>query len=184
MRSNDIIVKAFRKPFIPPTDRPLAIRSIRFAGEEHPADKKRVVVANVDDLPLKDEDAIHKFKLLAGPRWTPSPPADAGVSGLKDWGHGFIKISCEDFPQPAMNLKWTSDTLDKLITEANARSSTFKTCIEFNHHLQNSKTDFKDVPIDLRHIYAKARKAKQGDHLRNRILKRPSLLDFPKEWLP
>lgn len=139
---------------------------------------------NVDDLPLKDENAVHKFKLLAGPRWTPNPPADAGVSGLKDWGHGFIKISCEDFPQPAMNLKWASDTLDKLITEANVRSFHFRPFTVVENHSQSPKPDFKDVPIDMRHVFAKARKAKQGDHLRNRILKRPSLLDFPKEWLP
>ncbi|KAF8898836.1 mitochondrial ribosomal subunit protein-domain-containing protein [Infundibulicybe gibba] len=159
---------AYRKPFIPPTDAtPLNVRSIDYAGEEHPASTKRVIVVSVDQLPLRDQAATHKIKLLAGPRWSPNPPADAGVSGLETWGNGFIKISCEDFPKPAMNLKWSSDALDRLVAEANDHSDTFR-----------------NIPIDMRHIYSKARKAKGGDHLRDRIHNRPSILDFPKEWLP
>ncbi|PFH50789.1 hypothetical protein AMATHDRAFT_60439 [Amanita thiersii Skay4041] len=160
---------AFRRPFKPPTsDTPIVVRSITYAGEEHPAAAKRVIVVPVDQLPLKDNDAIHKLKLLAGPRWTPNPPADAGVSDIELWGNGYIKISCEDFPKPAQNLKWASDTLDRLIMEANS-----------------SKGDkFRDVPLDMRHVYAKVRKAKKGDHRNNQVLSRPSILDFPKEWLP
>lgn len=113
---------AFRKPFVAPTgETPVIVRSLEYGGEEHPATAKRVIVVAVDKLPLKGEDAIHKIKLLAGPRWTLRPPADAGVSPLESWGNGFIKISCEDFPKPAMNLKWASDTLDRLISEANVR---------------------------------------------------------------
>ncbi|KAF8230647.1 hypothetical protein L208DRAFT_1280777 [Tricholoma matsutake] len=159
---------AYRKPFIPPTSTtPLIVRSLDYAGEDHPVTAKRVIVISVDQLPLRDAKAVHKIKLLAGPRWTPNPPADAGVSGLEVWQNGFIKISCEDFPKPAMNLKWASDTLDRLIVEAN-----------------NSKDTFHTVPLDLRHVYTKARKTKKGDHLRGRIFERPSILDFPKEWLP
>ena len=77
------------------------------------------MVVPVDQLPLENEDAIHNLKLLAGPRWTPNPPADAGVSSLENWGNGYIKISCEDFPKPAQNMKWASDTLDRLVAEAN-----------------------------------------------------------------
>lgn len=95
------------------------MRSLDYAGEKHPATAKRVIVVSVDELPLQSANAIHKIKLLAGPRWTPNPPADSGVSGLDIWDNGYIKISCEDFPRPAMNLKWASDTLDRLITEAN-----------------------------------------------------------------
>lgn len=102
---------------------PLIVRSLNYQGEPHPVTIKRVIVAALDELPLKGESALHKFKLLAGPRWTPVPPADAGVSDLADWGNGFIKISCENFPKPSMNLKWASDTLNKLISEANVRIS-------------------------------------------------------------
>ncbi|KAF8168202.1 mitochondrial ribosomal subunit protein-domain-containing protein [Crassisporium funariophilum] len=159
---------AYRKPFIPPTSStPVILRSMHYQGEGHPAVAKRVIVVPVDQLPLNNETAIHKLKLLAGPRWTPNPPADAGVSRETEWGNGYVKISCEDFPRPSMNLKWASDTLDKLIAEAN-----------------DSKDTFSDLPLDLRHVYAKALKAKKGDHLRNRALNRPSVKDFPKEWLP
>ena len=34
-------------------------------------------------------------------------------------GVGRIKISCERYPEERMNLKWCSDTIDKLIEEAN-----------------------------------------------------------------
>jgi len=159
---------AYRKPFIAPTaSTPLVVRSLDYAGEEHPATAKRVVVVSVDELPLRDANAVHKLKLLAGPRWTPDPPADAGVSGLQTWSHGFIKISCEDFPKPAMNLKWASDTLDRLIAEAN-----------------DTKDTFRNVPLDMRHVYSRTRKAKKGDHLRGRGFSQPSVLDFPREWLP
>ena len=116
-------VAAFRKPFVPPTpDTPLIVRSIDYAGEEHPVTVKRSVVVPVAHLPLRDEDAIHKAKLLAGPRWTPDAPANSGVGREeRDGEHGYIKISCEDFPKPAMNLKWASDVLDALIAEANVR---------------------------------------------------------------
>ncbi|GLB36063.1 putative mitochondrial ribosomal subunit protein [Lyophyllum shimeji] len=159
---------AYRKPFTPPASAtPMIVRSLDYAGEEHPATAKRVIVAAVDELPLRDAAAIHKFKLIAGPRWTLNPPADAGISGSQIWANGFIKISCEDFPKPSMNLKWASDTLDRLIAEANDTGDTFK-----------------NVPLDLRHMRSKVRKAKRGDHLRGRMFNRPSILDFPREWLP
>lgn len=120
---NRVFTTAYRKPYVPPTSKnPLIVRSLDYGGEPHPAMKKRVIVVAVDQLPLRDEAAIHKLKVLAGTRWTPSPPANSGVSRLEHWGNGYIQISCEDFPKPAMNLKWASDALDRLIAEANVRS--------------------------------------------------------------
>lgn len=117
---------AFRKPFIPPTSKtPLVVRSMSYGGEEHPATVKRVLTVAVSQLPLKDERAIHKFCLLAGVRWSPTPPKDAGIKPGESAEHGYVKISCEDFPEPAMNLKWVSDRLDDLIKEANVRSFYF-----------------------------------------------------------
>lgn len=113
---------AYRKPFIPPTsETPLIVRSLDYAGEEHPVTAKRVIVVAVADLPLQDSFAVHKLKLLAGPRWTPNAPTDAGVSHGTSWVDGYVKISCENFPNPAMNLKWASDALDRLVLEANVR---------------------------------------------------------------
>jgi small subunit ribosomal protein S35 len=84
------------------------------------------VVVPVAQLPLKDNKAIHKFKLLAGVRWTLHPPKDAGL-GPDETGreHGYFKISCDDFPEPAQNLKWASDMIDKLVEEAIVRSAVF-----------------------------------------------------------
>ncbi|PPQ92690.1 hypothetical protein CVT25_013997 [Psilocybe cyanescens] len=159
---------AYRKHFVPPSaNKPLIVRSIHYQGEEHPAALKRVIVAPVDALPLKNEAALHKFILLAGPRWSPVPHTDAGVSGNAIWGNGYIKIACEDFPKASMNLKWASDTLGKLVAEAN-----------------NSAESFADIPIDVRHLLAKVRKSKKGDHRGNRPFSRTTIHDFPEEWLP
>ncbi|KAF4623931.1 hypothetical protein D9613_001718 [Agrocybe pediades] len=159
---------AYRKDFIPPTpDTPLIVRSVHYQGEAHPVSLKRVIVAPVDQLPLKDDAAKHKFILLAGPRWSPVPHADAGVGGTEIWGNGYVKISCEDFPKASQNLKWASDTLDKMIEEAN-----------------NGADSFADVPVDLRHLMSKVRKAKKGDHRGYRAFNRTTLRDFPQEWLP
>ena len=73
-------------------------------------------------LPLRDATAIHKCKVLAGVRWSSEPPKDGGFRYKEAGGeHGYIKIACEDFKEPAMNLKWASDALDRLVAEANVR---------------------------------------------------------------
>lgn len=118
------VLSAYRKPFVPPpADKPVIVRSIHYQGEEHPVALKRVIVVPVDSLPLKDDAALHKAILLAGPRWSPVPHADSGVSGNDLWGNGYIKIACEDFPKASLNLKWASDTLDKIVAEANVSTS-------------------------------------------------------------
>lgn len=165
---------AFRKPFNPPTsETPLVVRSMSYPGEEHPAAVKRALTVAVSQLPLKDKRAIYKFRLLAGVRWTPIPPKDSGIKPGESAEHGYVKIACEDFPEPAMNLKWVSDRLDDLINEAN-----------------NDGDSFKDIPIDRRHFEAKAQKAKKGKLKRDiaggaaRYASPPSIRDFPKSWLP
>ena len=112
---------AYRKPFVPPSaSSPLVVRSITYGGEDHPATFKRTITVPISRLPLKDKSAVHKFKLLAGPRWTLEPPANSGISPLEeDKEHGYFTISCEDFPMAAQNMKWASDALDRLLTEAN-----------------------------------------------------------------
>lgn len=96
-----------------------------YPGEEHPAAVKRALTVAVSQLPLKDKRASYKFRLLAGVRWTPTPPKDSGIKLGESAEHGYVKISCEDFPEPAMNLKWVSDRLDNLISEANNVRSFF-----------------------------------------------------------
>lgn len=83
------------------------------------------MVVPVAKLPLNGQQARHAIKLLAGPRWTPMAPAGSGIGRHEGSDEqGFIKISCEDYPEPGMNLKWISDVLDRLIKEANVRCST------------------------------------------------------------
>ncbi|KAH8835751.1 mitochondrial ribosomal subunit protein-domain-containing protein [Flagelloscypha sp. PMI_526] len=158
---------AFRKPFEPPTaTTPLIIRSLYYGGEEHPVEKKRCVVVAVDDLPLDTDAAIHRLKLIAGPRWSIDPPKDGGVRMNTVTSHGYIKIACEDFPTPAMNFKWASDALDSLIKAANDPD--------------NSILD--KVPLDTRHVDSRNKKKKNGLH--RHTGKRPSIRHFPQEWLP
>lgn len=118
---------AYRKPFVPPApSNPLVVRSVTFGGEGHPLLRKRVVVVPVARLPLKDDAARHKFKLLAGVRWSPEPPKDSGFGSAETGGqHGYVKIACEDFPEASMNLKWISDTIDSMLKEANVSYSSF-----------------------------------------------------------
>jgi len=165
---------AFRKLFVPPTsETPLVVRSMSYGGEEHPVTVKRAVTVAVSQLPLNNKHAIYKFRLLAGPRWTPTPPKDSGIRLGENAEHGYVKVSCEDFPEPAMNLKWVSDRLDDLINEANKENDRFK-----------------DIPVDRRHLEARLAKAKSGKLKRDlaggvgRYSSPPSIKDFPKSWLP
>ncbi|KAM5530617.1 hypothetical protein V8D89_015735 [Ganoderma adspersum] len=160
---------AYRRPFIPPnSSNPLVIRSISYGGEPHPAAAKSTIVVPVARLPLKNEQAIHKFKVLAGVRWSPEPPTDSGLTTEEGGAeHGYFKIACEDFPKAPINLKWASDTLDRLLAAANDLTEAFA-----------------DIPIDTRHIEARTRKAKKGGHIYGGQTHQPTLRDFPKEWLP
>jgi small subunit ribosomal protein S35 len=59
-----------------------------------------------------------------------------------------------------------------------------------NFSTQNDSDSFKDIPIDRRHLDAKAEKAKKGKLKRDiaggaaRYVSPPSIRDFPKSWLP
>lgn len=118
----DRSLQAFKKPFVPPpTTHYITCRSLWYGGESHPAEKKAVVVLPVSQLPLSSPQAIHKFKLLAGPRWSTECPKDSAFSAeeIATLGeHGFVKISMEDLPEQAMNLRWCSDTLDRMVLES------------------------------------------------------------------
>ncbi|EIN14127.1 hypothetical protein PUNSTDRAFT_58341 [Punctularia strigosozonata HHB-11173 SS5] len=160
---------AFRKPFVPPSNRaPIVVRSVDYGEDAHPGKAKRVLVVPLSRLALRNEHAIHKAKLIAGVRWSPEPPRDSGIGDSEEGREqGYIKIACEDFPEAEMNLKWASDVLDRLVEEAN-----------------NEPEAVADIPQDTRHLDMKLRKAKKGEHRVGPIRSRPSLRDFPNEWLP
>jgi len=148
-----------------------------FGGVKKLVSRKAALVVPVAQLPLKNPAAHHKFKLLAGVRWSSEPPKDAGLAkheveklSQDGKGHGYFKISHEAMPELAMNLKWCSDTIDRLVAEAN-----------------DAKDTFADVPLDTRHLFSQAEKRRKG---RQRLgpngeqLKRATIADFPEEWLP
>ncbi|KAK4058901.1 37S ribosomal protein S24, mitochondrial [Microbotryomycetes sp. JL221] len=138
---------AFRQPFNKPdSSHMIKLRRQHYQGEQHPASRKIDIVFKVADLPLSSDAARHKFKLISGPRW----------NSLTDE----VKISCEQFPIDKMNEKWCSDTLDKMIAEA-----------------ENKSDDMSDIPLDIRPTISKI--------IKNRSKWQPvTLRDYPKEWLP
>lgn len=178
---------ALRRPYIPPSNEDvLHFRSIHYQGEPHPVTRKSVVTVSVKTLfesgLLTSPAARRKFLLLAGTHWNPlkdytdgsgkennkyqsldivNDPLSVEKQAL-DEGLGSVKISCERFPDQRQNFKWCSDTMDKLIEEANTNPG-----------------EMQDIPLDLRP--ARARQIK-----RNSLERKggASLADFPVEWLP
>ncbi|KAK4053775.1 37S ribosomal protein S24, mitochondrial [Microbotryomycetes sp. JL201] len=138
---------AFRQRFEPPSKRQMIrLRRQHYQGEQHPASRKVDITVSVADLPLSSDNARHKFKLIAGPRW----------NSLTDE----VKIACEQFPTDKMNEKWCSDTLDKMLAEA-----------------ENKSDDMSDIPLDTRPTIAKM--------LKKRAKLQPvTLKHYPREWLP
>lgn len=109
----------------------LRFRSHDYQGAAHPSTRKSVVTVQVRDLfqsgRLKASQAARrKLLLLAGVRWDSMGEEVRYQDDLRllekeaiEKGVGRIKISCERYPEERMNLKWCSDTIDKLIEEAN-----------------------------------------------------------------
>ena len=95
-----------------------------------PISAKRVLLTPVAGLPLADAEAIHRLKLLAGPRWSPGRPgADEGNEGYNGGDEmigreGWVKISEERFRNPKMNRKSASDMLERLVEAANVSGAT------------------------------------------------------------
>jgi small subunit ribosomal protein S35 len=121
----------FRKEYQPPApENILRFRSHHYQGEAHPSTRKSVVTVNVADLfksgrLASSTAAKKKLILLAGVRWDAMgaefeyPSTESFEQAVLEKGLGRIKISCERYPEERMNLKWCSDTIDKLIEEAN-----------------------------------------------------------------
>ncbi|SJX65954.1 related to RSM24-mitochondrial ribosomal protein of the small subunit [Sporisorium reilianum f. sp. reilianum] len=149
----------FRQNYSPPkASQYLQFRFQHYQGENHPASRKVVLNVDVDALvkagALKDAKSKHKLLLLAGSRFHPR-----GAAPKRDQGE--IKISCELFPNERQNMKWCSDTLDALVKEANVRTK-----------------EVDDLPLDSRSSLV--RQDKKRHYLR---ADRPTLRDFPKQWL-
>lgn len=162
-----------------------------YQGEAHPDTRKVVLTFHVKDL--FNEDVLstplskHKFLLLAGPRWQPpnasfverwNTALSKGENFLSDICQkendlGFVKITSNSMPHESQNMKWCSDVLDRMVSEANVRVNLF--CIRVFLQLQ-AKPTYSDVPLDVRPYIA--------SNARGGRTPRPSKSDFPKEWLP
>ncbi|BGO97773.1 hypothetical protein RTG_01420 [Rhodotorula toruloides ATCC 204091] len=162
---------AYRKKFVPPSkEQVIAVRHQHYQGEEHPSSRRISIRVPVSALPLSSPEALHKFKLLAGARWHPPLPESLKHplenkswkvhQGEKD--EGVFEMSCDVFPYDRMNEKWCSDTLEKLLNEAN----------------DLKKDSFADIPIDTR--FRRKQLMKNGKLRRRNI----TLANFPQEWLP
>lgn len=91
-------------------------QTVDLAFDDLPVSRKRVLEVSVDSLNLGSEEAIQRFKVIAGPRWTPGPPGPGTY--LKADGNGWIKISEERFGDARMNRKSVSDMLERLVGAA------------------------------------------------------------------
>ena len=47
-----------------------------------------------------------------------------------------------------------------------------------------NKETFKDIPLDFRHLETKRIKQGKGEHRSGLHGLKPTIKDFPKEWLP
>jgi hypothetical protein len=81
------------------------------------------------------------------------------------------------FPTFFMNAKWCSDTLDRLIKEAEVRQTVHAPDSPWLilGALQDTTDPMSDIALDTRH--SDAHKAKKGK-------KKATSADFPREWLP
>lgn len=100
----------------PPSDC-LQVKTVHyFSNRQHPHSRKAVVSVKLRDLveganKLDNAQKLHKFKLLAGPRYDPDSDS--------------FKISSEQFPTTQMNLKWCSDAIDRLIAAAEVGDTSY-----------------------------------------------------------
>ncbi|TIA69204.1 hypothetical protein E3P91_03720 [Wallemia ichthyophaga] len=165
-------LEKYKKEFVPPADdQVVKVRTLEYLNQKpHPASVKSVISVKIKDLPLTDGSCKHKAKLLAGPRW--SGPQSSILNGkLIEDIDGEVKISSENFPHRAQNVRWCSDKLQLLIKESNDNSY-----------------NFDDIPLDTRHVIRRIRKSRRGGHKMENLAgaqqgRRPTKYDMPEEWI-
>ncbi|KAI9225939.1 MAG: mitochondrial ribosomal subunit protein-domain-containing protein [Piptocephalis tieghemiana] len=105
------ILRQFAQTYTPPKESAiLRLRTIDYPAEDHPLQHKVVLQVSPSKLGLTPTQ-LHKFLLLAGPRYDPAREE--------------LKISSERYQNRTLNLKWASDALDRLIAEAKNPKETF-----------------------------------------------------------
>lgn len=143
------LLTSLAKPYTPPTKaEPLRWRYTSYMGEQHPAAKKVVVEFSPKDLSELDSTQRLKLKKLVGARYNPATD--------------LIRMSCESFETQAQNKRFLGETIGKLLAEAKDPNA----------------DDFKDVPLDLRHVTNK--RSQQKRKAMDRLVMRSK--GFPAEW--
>ncbi|KAK4683744.1 hypothetical protein P7C73_g6484, partial [Tremellales sp. Uapishka_1] len=177
--------------FTPPTSAIKISSTIDLADPSSVYHTKKVLTAPLSALPLNGKDAVQRFKLIAGPRWTPGAP---GRHEREAEGEGWIKISEERFKDGRQNRKSVSDMLERLVEAANVGRLPYIRKDRLILYQDEKSTLSADIPIDTRHLLSRQRKKRQrgAEHVwkRSEALKSRGgevvggVRGFPKEWLP
>ncbi|OWZ67173.1 hypothetical protein AYX14_05784 [Cryptococcus neoformans] len=165
--------------FTPPTAPIRLTSTIDLARPDSRYHTKCVLLVPITALPLSTSEAVHRFKLLAGPRWTPGKPGrnEFIKDESNDGENGWIKISEERFESARQNRRSASDILERLVNAANDRESPLPA----------------DLPIDTRHLLARHRKKRSrqntfkwapGQEFLSRHQEVGGVRGFPVNWLP
>ncbi|KAH3902036.1 related to 37S ribosomal protein S24, mitochondrial [Saccharomycodes ludwigii] len=119
---------------------PVTYKYTTYIGEEHPNSRKVVLNVKTAEIPGLEPKELHKLRLLAKTRY--------------DSTTDVLKMSSDNYPEPAQNARYLSNILQRLIKEA-----------------KNQEDSFSDIPLDTRHITARQlRKRKTNSN------------KFPMEW--
>lgn len=135
-------------------------------AESQRPNRKVTVKLNLSRFPVlaASPEAMHRIKLLAGSRWTaPRLRSPFDTHDHYDDPHGSVTIACDKYPNRAMNERWCSETVDRLLAAATTPDA----------------EDMSDIPIDLRpSLQRQRRRARQPWKAKGEAAVR-----FPLEWL-
>ncbi|WWD20786.1 hypothetical protein CI109_105263 [Kwoniella shandongensis] len=171
---------ANKTQFKPPTSSIRLTSTIDLSSPSSKFHTKSVLLVPVSSLPLSNEQAVHRFKLIAGPRWSPGRPGREEFLPTEEKDgegkEGWVKISEERFSNGAQNRRSVSDILDRLVEAANDPNSPLPA----------------DTPLDTRHLLARHRKKRSRQNpfawsAQQTLLPRHQVVGgvrgFPAEWL-
>ncbi|OCF36029.1 hypothetical protein I316_02525 [Kwoniella heveanensis BCC8398] len=178
-------LRAANKTTFTPSKSPIRLTStIDLSSPSSKFHTKAVLLVPVSSLPLSSPEAIHRIKLLAGPRWTPGRPGreeflpnGGAIEGADEGKEGWIKIAEERFENTIQNRREVSAALDRLVEAANDPKSPLSA----------------EIPLDTRHLLSRHKKKRSRqnpftwtpnqEHL-NRHQVVGGVKGFPLEWVP
>ncbi|ODN99624.1 hypothetical protein L198_03468 [Cryptococcus wingfieldii CBS 7118] len=178
-QDRQVLRAANKTKFTPPTSPIRMTTTIDLSKPDSRFHTKCALTVPVSSLPLKSPEAIHRFKLLAGPRWSPGRPGREEFIQNEDTlgKEGWFKISEERFESSVQNKKSASLTLQKLVEAASDPNSPLPS----------------DIPLDTRHLLARHQKKRSrqnvftwasGQTFLPRQTSVGGVRGFPIEWLP